>query len=416
MTEEEFNKDITSVSTAKEFELDALIKLGGWKDLFLGLFDVSRDLIFVLDEAGSIIIINQSGAAGLDYSTNELVGKHFSELIDANYFELVNSSIVLALKTGYSFFEVPLINKFEKPNRFQISIKTIISEDKIIGLLGIGRNVTKLRELESELNEIKPKLIETQRLVNLERSRSSNNKMMLNELNRMKSEFISNISHELRTPLASIVGFSETIASDPNMPAEMRTEFNLIILNEGKRLAKLINDILDLSRMETGRITLNKSYVNICKIINQVIQKNKSLAEAKDLIISSEIPCDDITVEADAERLGQVFDAIIDNSIKFTKNGGRIKIILNNLYREVEVIISDTGIGIPEKDLPYIFQKFYKVNRLDSDIAGTGMGLVFVKQIVDLHKGFIEIQSEPNKGTSVLIKLLKNKRDQKTQD
>lgn len=413
---EEINKDIESVSTTKEFDLEALLKLGGWNELFLGLLDVSKDLIFILDEKGSIIIVNQSGATGLDYSTNELIGKHFSELIDTNYFELVNSSIVLALKTGTSFFEVSLINKFEKPNRYQISIKTIISDEKIIGLLGIGRNVTKLRELETELNEVKPRLIETQRLLNLERSRSSASKMMLNELNRMKSEFISNISHELRTPLASIVGFSETIASDPNMPAEMRTEFNLIILNEGKRLAKLINDILDLSRMETGRITLNKTHINICQIINQVIEKNKPFAETKDLIISSEVPCDDISVEADAERLSQVFDALIDNSIKYTKGGGRIKIILNNLYREVEIIISDTGIGIPEKDLPYIFQKFYKVNRLDSDIAGTGMGLVFVKQIVDLHKGFIEIQSEPNKGTSVLIKLLKIKRDQKAQD
>lgn len=413
---EEINKDTGSVITSKEFDLEALIKLGEWKDLFLGLFDVSRNLIFILDENGSIIIINQSGAAGLDYSTNELIGKHFSELIDTNYFELVNSSIVLALKSGHSFFEVPLINKFEKSNRYQISIKTIKSENKIIGLLGVGRNVTKLRELEAELNDIKPKLIETQRLVNLERSRSSNSKMMLNELNRMKSEFISNISHELRTPLASIVGFSETIASDPNMPSEMRTEFNLIILNEGKRLAKLINDILDLSRMETGKITLNKSFVNICKIINHVIQKNRLLAEEKDLIISSEIPCDEIIIEADEERLTHAFDAIIDNSIKYTKSGGRIKILLNNLYREVEIIISDTGIGIPEKDLPYIFQKFYKVNRLDSEIAGTGIGLVFVKQIVDLHKGFIEIQSEHNKGTSVLIKLLKNKRDQKTQD
>ena len=101
----------------------------------------------------------------------------------------------------------------------------------------------------------------------------------------------------------------------------------------------------------------------------------------------------------------------MDNAIKFTSEGGRIKVILNNLYREVEIIITDTGIGIPRKDIPFLFQKFYKVNRPDSDIPGAGMGLVFVKQIVDLHKGLINIQSEPNKGTSVLIKLLKSNRD-----
>ena len=101
----------------------------------------------------------------------------------------------------------------------------------------------------------------------------------------------------------------------------------------------------------------------------------------------------------------------MENSIKFTSNDGRIKVILNNLYKEIEIIISDTGIGIPEKEFPYLFQKFYRVSRVDSDIPGAGMGLVFVKQIVDLHKGLINIQSEPNKGTSVLIKLSKNHRD-----
>ena len=104
----------------------------------------------------------------------------------------------------------------------------------------------------------------------------------------------------------------------------------------------------------------------------------------------------------------QALDFLIENSTKFTSEGGRIKIILNNLYKEVEIVISDTGIGIPEKDLPYLFQKFYRVNRPDSEISGAGMGLVFVKQIVDLHKGLINIQSEPDKGTTVMIKLSKN--------
>jgi two-component system phosphate regulon sensor histidine kinase PhoR len=84
---------------------------------------------------------------------------------------------------------------------------------------------------------------------------------------------------------------------------------------------------------------------------------------------------------------------------------------LNNLFREIEIVISDTGIGISQKDLPYLFQKFYRVNRLDYDVSSPGMGLVFVKQIVDLHKGLIDIQSEPNKGTSIIIKLLKNYRE-----
>lgn len=389
-------------------DLTALEKLGEWKNLFLGLFDVARDLHFILDEEGKIILINELGASSLDYSTEELSGKHFTELIDESYLQLVNASLTLALKNNYSFFEAALLDKYERMNLFQISIKTIKSNDIVIGLLGIGKNVTVQRELETEVGALKPKLVEAERLIALERSRSLNQKIMLEELNQMKSDFVSNISHEMRTPLASIVGFSETIASDPNMPDEMKLEFNLIILNEGKRLAKLINDVLDLSRMETGKITINKSKVNIVKLLQRLYDNNKNILQNKNISFTLEAAYDDIIIDADEERLLQALDLLIENSLKFTGEGGRIKIILNNLYKEVEIVITDTGIGIPEKDLPYLFQKFYRVNRPESDIPGAGMGLVFVKQIVDLHRGLINIQSEPNKGTTVMIKLSKN--------
>ena len=401
----------TSNSGSINIDLEKLQKLGDWKELFLGLFDVARELLFVLDEGGLIISINQFGASALDYSAEQLIGKHFMDLVDPVYTQLVNASINIALKNDDSFFEASLINKFEKVNRYQISIRTVRKDERIIGLIGVGKDVSQQRKIENELNDLKPKLIEAERLISLERARSSHQKMMLDEVNRMKSEFVSNISHELRTPLASIVGFSETIASDPNMPVEMRNEFNLIILNEGKRLAKLINDVLDLSRMETGRIAINKSKVNIVKLLRRMIDNNKTLIDSKNLILTFEAPYDEIIIEVDEERLLQALDSLMENSIKFTNEGGRIKVILNNLYREIEIVITDTGIGIPEKDLPFLFQKFYTVNRPDSDISGAGMGLVFVKQIVDLHKGLINIQSEPNKGTSVLIKLLKNYRD-----
>ncbi len=401
----------TSNIGSDTLDLNKLNKLGDWKELFLGLFNVARELFFILDENGLIISINEFGASSLDYSSQELIGKHFLDIIDPVNTQIVNASINLALKNDNSFFETSLMNKYEKINRYQISIRTVKKNDRVIGLIGVGKDVSLQRKIELELADLKPKLIEAERLISLERARSSHQKMMLDELNSMKSEFVSNISHELRTPLASIVGFSETIASDPNMPIEMRNEFNLIILNEGKRLAKLINDVLDLSRMETGRIAINKSKVNIGKLIQRMAKNNEPLLESKGLIFSLEIPPEEIIIEVDEERLLQALDSIMDNSIKFTEVGGRIKVILNNLYREVEIVISDTGMGIPAKDLPYLFQKFFRVNRPDFDIPGAGMGLVFVKQIVDLHQGLINIQSEHNKGTTVLIKLLKNNRD-----
>ncbi|HQF41986.1 MAG TPA: ATP-binding protein [Ignavibacteriaceae bacterium] len=388
-----------------------LEKLGKWKDLFENLSDISRDLMFILNEKGEIIFVNTFGVSELEYHKDELIGKHLIDLIDPSDQLLVNSSISLAIKNDYTLFEAFLVDKYENTHKYQFSIKAVKKNDKIIGLLGIAKDVTYLRKLESELNNLKPKLIEANRLITLERTRSINQKMMLEELNSMKSEFVSNISHELRTPIASIVGFSETIASDPNMPEEMKQEFNMIILNEGKRLAKLINDVLDISRMETGRMILNKSKVNLNKLLKDVITHEKAAAEEKGLIITLETPPEEIIAEIDEERFSQALHALMENAIKFSSKNGRIKVILNNLYREVEIIISDTGVGIPEKDLPYLFQKFYRVNRPDSDLPGAGMGLVFVKQIVDLHKGLINIQSEPNKGTTILIKLLKNYKD-----
>ncbi len=407
---EELNVETSNLESSDQV-LEKLKKLGKWQDLFFGLFDVSRELMFILDEDGIILTINSFGATSLDYSVEELVNKHFSELIEPTYLQIVNSSISRALKNDYAFFETSLIDKYERVNRYQVSIKTLKKDNKIIGLLGVGKNVTIQRKLENELNDLKPKLIEANRLITLERTRSANQKIMMEELNRMKSEFVSNISHELRTPLASIVGFSETIASDPNMPLEMKLEFNRIILNEGKRLAKLINDVLDLSRMETGRIALNRVKINPVKLLRKLIDTTKTPAEEKNITITYDFPAEEVQIEADEERLFQALEAVMQNALKYSVNGGRIKVILNNLFREVDIIITDTGMGIPEKDIPFIFQKFYRVNRSDSDISGAGMGLVFVKQIVDLHKGLINIQSEPNKGTSVLIKLLKRSRD-----
>ena len=142
-----------------------------------------------------------------------------------------------------------------------------------------------------------------------------------------------------------------------------------------------------------------------------MIDNNRAQIDSKKLILTLEAPYNEIIIEVDEERLLQAMDSLLENSIKFTNEGGRIKVILNNLYREVEIVISDTGIGIPEKDIPFLFQKFYRVNRPDSEISGAGMGLVFVKQIVDLHRGLINIRSDTNKGTSVMIKLLKTNRD-----
>lgn len=314
---------------------------------------------------------------------------------------------ILKKKQNVSF-DSTLISKFGKEVEFEFKAHAFFNGDSVTGLIGVGKNVTDIRFFEDRLSSLNHRLTEMNRFLNIERSRSNQRKSVLEELNKLKSEFISNISHELRTPLASIIGFSETIASDPDMPVEMKNEFNQIILTEGKRLARLINDVLDLTRIEQGKIEFQKSDFNLFDILQKAVDENKYLIERKKLQLTVNIPEEPVFIFADEEKITKVFSGLINNSAKFTEEGGRISVYAQNLYKEVEVIVSDTGVGIPQKDIQFIFDKFFRVSRPGTEIPGTGLGLVFAKQIVDLHRGLISVQSDLNKGTTFIVKLPKN--------
>ncbi len=379
------------------------------EDDFETLWGIIPEFVFKLDQSGCFTKINKYGAVILEYSVDELLGKHFFDLIVKRERVKVAEAFQELLSTGKTIrFETTLVSKFENEFIFDINCKPNLNDKmRIDGLLGFGRNITECRYFEKKLKLLNTRLIESNRLLSIERNRANQRKSMLEELNRLKNEFISNISHELRTPLASIIGFSETIASDKEMLPEMKDEFNEIILTEGKRLAKLINEVLDVTRVESGNIDLNKTRFNIVKTLTKVIDSNKKAIEEHQLVLNYDFPPDEIFINGDEEKIGQTFNALINNAIKFTPKEGRIAIIAKSLYKEFELIISDTGIGIPAKDLPYIFEKFYRVSRPGTEIPGTGLGLVFVKQIVDLHKGFISVESELSRGTTFLIKFPK---------
>jgi PAS domain S-box-containing protein len=380
--------------------------------LLNSLFELSDDLLFILDADGIYTAVSEYGPAQFDFSPDEMVGKHFIDFISLSDRTTFSESFTKLIKEEQPvFFEISINSKYGKDIRCTVSAISFRKNKEISGVVGIVKNISDIRYCEKEIKELKDKLTEAFRFLTIERSRSQQRKSILEELNKLKSEFISNVSHELRTPLASIIGFSETIASDPDMEIEMRNEFVHIILNEGKRLAKLVNDILDVTKMEEGGIILNKTELNLKNLIERVVESKQELILKKNLMLSFEFP-NEIVIFGDETRLIQVFTDILSNAIKFTERGGRISIFAQSLYKECEVIISDTGVGIPSLDLPHIFDKFYRVNRPGTEIPGTGLGLVLAKQIVDLHRGLITIQSEVDKGTSVIIKLPKHKKNQ----
>jgi len=369
--------------------------------------ELSDDLIFQLDFSGNILAINKNGALLLDYKQEELTGKYFFDLIkpSSRNFALNASKETLSdfkIKT----LEVPLYNRNKDEIIFRFKIKAVKVNENIT-LAGVGKNLSFIKKLESKIWELNETLKETKRILQIERSRGVQKISVLEELNRMKAEFISNISHEFRTPLSSIIGFSESLITDTSMTQEHQREFIQIILDEGKKLARLINEVLDITRLETGEIGLNKTKFKIIPLLNKVVEKLNSEIIKKELIFTKELPEDEIFIYGDKEKLEQAFYSVLENAVKYTGRGGRISLFIQNLYREFEVIITDTGIGISPKILPGIFQKYYNDTNSGDYDSKRGLGLVFVKHIMDLHKGSITIQSELNQGTTVIIKLLK---------
>ena len=403
-------------STLSESALEERKISDEWEEKFNVLIKTSPDIIILLDDSGKINLINQTGKDILEYSPEDLKGKHFLELIEKEDSTVVTNSLNRALSDKKQIkFRTHLCSLSGQIFPFEFSCSTITGYGKVLGLIGIGKNLTEKLKNETELQKLKPKLVERERLLNLERARFEQQKSVVEELNRLKYDFISSISHEFRTTLASIIGFSETIESDTDLSDSMKKEFNRVIMSEGKRLAKLINYLLDNSSLEDRLVLINITNVEVLKLVQGVIDANYEFAYIKNITVTFEYPSEEIVIEADRENLYQVFSALLNNAIRFTEEFGRVKIIVNNLYNEVEIIVSDTGIGIPERDQPYLFQRFFRVSRRMSDMPSIGVGLVFVKQIIDSHKGLITVQSEVGSGTTFVVKLPKRSKIEKNE-
>lgn len=389
-------------------EIKTKIKLRNAEERFSLLIDTADDLIFVLNGFGYFSMINKNGANTLGYTPDDMIGHHFLEFIDKEdeskiamaFNEILNSDKVTT-------FEAVFLDRYDKRITFEIHAKPLVTENQVSGMISIGRNITDRKSDEQKIRDLNVKLIEANRIISIERERARHKIGVLEEVNKLKGEFISNISHELRTPLASVVGFAETIASDPDLPQETVHEFSSIILSEGKRLAKLINDVLDFSKLESGEDELKLEKIDLVNVINDVVTLYREQIDKKNLVLTKDFSNEEINISADKKRMNQVFANLISNSIKFTNAGGRISIIATDYGREVEIAVTDTGIGIPEKDLPKLFQKFSKILKPGMPITGTGFGLVAVKQIIDLHKGLIRVTSEEDKGTTFIVRLPK---------
>ncbi|KWW22583.1 hypothetical protein AS888_12205 [Peribacillus simplex] len=221
------------------------------------------------------------------------------------------------------------------------------------------------------------------------------------EVDQMKSEFVSTVSHELRTPLASVLGFTELMLNKPLKP-ERQTKYLQTIYNEAKRLTALINDFLDVQKMESGKQVYEKKYVEVLPLLQKVIEHLEINTAHHD--IQLQVETTDVMILGDRIKIEQAFTNLLSNSIKYSPDGGRILVRVYSSKEMLSIDIEDEGLGIPEESLPHLFQKFYRVDNSDRRrIGGTGLGLAIVDEIIKSHGGQVTVVSQYGKGSTFTI-------------
>ncbi|MCY8372483.1 ATP-binding protein [Bacillus haynesii] len=231
-------------------------------------------------------------------------------------------------------------------------------------------------------------------------------------LDKLRKDFIANVSHELRTPISMLQGYSEAIVDDIASSEEEKKEIAQVIYDESLRMGRLVNDLLDLARMEAGHISLNVESVELREFFERVFRKFYGVAGDKGITLSHNLDLHEAKFVFDPDKMEQVFTNLIDNAIRHTNAGGTVHVDVQSAQSGLKIAVKDSGSGIPEEDLPFIFERFYKADKARTrGKGGTGLGLAIVKNIVDAHNGSITVHSMLNEGTSFTFYIPRNKQD-----
>jgi len=324
--------------------------------------------IVVVDRNSRIISINSSIEKIFNVSKNNLEGKVFLEAIRNND---ISNIINEVLKNGeFMSSEIRLVLPVQKI--FQINASPVFEKGAVTGCLLVIHDMTEIRKLET-----------------------------------MRRDFVANVSHELKTPLTSIKGFIETLLEGAIDDKKNNRKFLSIIQDHEERLNKLVDGLLSLSSIESKGVLLKKDLFNLYQQADKVITNCGVQLKNKNIEIKNELP-EDLLVNADKEKIEGVLTNLIDNAIKFNKEKGVIRIFSPDEKSRIKIVVEDSGIGIPEKDIPRIFERFYRVDKARSrELGGTGLGLSIVKHIVELHGGSVGVESVEGFGSKFWFTLLK---------
>lgn len=396
----EFIKDVTELHLIEQ-------TLKSSNDRYLALMRTSPDAIVVYDAAGGLSLSNEAFDRLFGYDVPELRGGEL-DFIPKSAQAAADAALDIVLAGGIAQYESQRLTASGKRIDVSISTSPFVDENgQVVGRTEILRDISARKQAERELHSSKRQLerMNAQLVI-------ANTRMM--ELDRVKTEFLSNVSHELRTPLTAIRGFAEMIdiklrdtifprvASPDTRTANAMAKVgrNLsIILSESERLTALINNVLDIAKMEAGKTEWKSEPVVIADVVDRAGAVMAPLAERKGLglVIESGDPA--LRLTGDRDRLVQVVINLLSNAFKFTHRG-EVVCRVERVDDTVRISVRDQGIGIAPRDMSSIFDQFKQVgDTLVDKPQGTGLGLPICKQIVEHHGGTIHVESEPGKGS-----------------
>ena len=401
-------------------------QLRNQKDYFKNILDDSFDMIMVTDKNGKITEFNKGGETILGYSKKDIIGTQASDLYSN---KIERDEILNRLRSEHFVqnYETVLKRKDGTLVNISLTISSISNNNKgeITGTIGISKDITEKKKYEKELMNLNENL--EQKIIERTKQLELTNKELL-KANELKSKFIANMSHELRTPLNAIIGYSDLMLDSSDVTDKHKKYINNILVS-GKHLLQLINNILDIAKIEAGKFNLDYSIFSVKEVFDEVNTVLKSLFDQKMLSLSIIYNGNEnYRLYGDRIKFKQVIYNLLSNAIKFSFENSAIKIVCNKNIPEIkqgiaqeekyaeqkysergakkssleylQLDIINKGIGVPENKLKTIFDEFVQIdNSYSRKFEGTGLGLALSKKIVELHGGYINVQSVENEET-----------------
>ncbi|MCZ2491181.1 cell wall metabolism sensor histidine kinase WalK [Dellaglioa carnosa] len=329
------------------------------------------DGVIATDRRGNVIIMNEAASTLLDQNEDDSIGKSILDILD-----LRNQYTLRDLLENQDEIMIDL-SDVEHEQILNAYFSLIQRESGFIsGLVCVLHDVTEQQKIERE-----------------------------------RESFVSNVSHELRTPLTSMKSYIEALNDGAWKDPEVAPGFLKVTQNETERMMRMINDLLNLSRMDSGTSKLELELVNLNELFGYVLDRFDMMINADDgtgkkYTIKRDFTKRDLWVELDTDKIVQVIDNIMNNAIKYSPDGGEITCRLLETHKHVILSISDEGLGVPKKDLTHIFDRFFRVDKARSRAqGGTGLGLAISKEVIEMHKGKIWLDSSEGKGSTFYISL-----------